>query len=36
MVVVKTLEDNNKIEQAKTLKIPVLTFDQFKQTYQLS
>ena len=37
MVIVKTLEDSNKkVIQAKTLNIPVMTFEQFKQTYYLS
>ena len=37
MVIVKTLEDSNKkVIQAKTLNIPVMTFEQFKQTYHLS
>ena len=35
--VVKTLDDSNKkVIQAKTLNIPVMTFEQFKQTYHLS
>ena len=37
IIVVKTQEDSNKkVIQAKTLNIPVMTFEQFKQAYHLS
>jgi NAD-dependent DNA ligase len=36
IVIVKTMEENNKkIEQAKALKIPVLTIDEFRNKYSL-